>query len=221
MAWNANGLQQHQHELQVVLDTENIDVCLISESHFTKQSYIKFKGYRVYHALHPNNSASGGSTVIIKENIHHYEQIKYEEYEMQVVGVKIKTTRYDEVTIAAIYSPPRYAIKKEQYTELLTRLGNRFIIGGDFNAKNTYWGSRLTTTKGKELLNAIREIKCQPISTGKPTYWPTDTQKIPDVIDFFIYKDIPSNFIRAEEGFDMNSDHSPIFLHLDEYIVTC
>ena len=29
----ANGLQQHQQDLQVVLDTEKIYVCLISETH--------------------------------------------------------------------------------------------------------------------------------------------------------------------------------------------
>ena len=52
MAWNANGLLQHQQELQAVLDTENVDVCRVSESHFTKQSYIKFRGYKVYHTIH-------------------------------------------------------------------------------------------------------------------------------------------------------------------------
>jgi len=35
MAWNANGLL-HQQELQAVLDTEKVDVCLVSETHFTK-----------------------------------------------------------------------------------------------------------------------------------------------------------------------------------------
>jgi len=32
MAWNANGLLQHQQELQAVLDTEKVDVCLVSEN---------------------------------------------------------------------------------------------------------------------------------------------------------------------------------------------
>ena len=53
MAWNANGLQQHQQELQAVLDMEKVDVCLVSETHFTRQSYIKFRGYKVYTTTHP------------------------------------------------------------------------------------------------------------------------------------------------------------------------
>jgi exonuclease III len=76
MACNANGLLQHEQELQAVLDTEKADVCLISETHFTKQSYIKFRGYKVYHTTYPRNSARGGSAVIINENIQHHEETK-------------------------------------------------------------------------------------------------------------------------------------------------
>ena len=43
MEWNANGLLQHKNELQAILETENIDICLICETHFTNQSFIKFK----------------------------------------------------------------------------------------------------------------------------------------------------------------------------------
>ena len=90
MAWNANGLLQHQQDLQAVLDTEKVNVCLVSETHFTKQSYIKFRGYKVYHTIHPKNSARGGSAVIINENIHHHEETKYETEGIQATAVCIK-----------------------------------------------------------------------------------------------------------------------------------
>ena len=31
---------------------------------------------------------------------------------------------------------------------------HKFIMGGDFNANHVYWGSRLTTSKGRELFQA-------------------------------------------------------------------
>jgi hypothetical protein len=46
-----------------------VDVFLASETLFAKQSYIKFRGYKVYHTIHPEKSARGGSAVIIKGNI--------------------------------------------------------------------------------------------------------------------------------------------------------
>lgn len=217
MAWNCNGLQKHQSELQVVLDIENIDVCLISETHFTKQSHIKFKGYTVYHALHPDNKGRGGSAVIIKDNIKHHENSKHEEPDIQSISISIRTKRFP-LTVAAIYCPPRYTIKKQTYLSLLQSLGDRFVLGGDFNAKNGYWGSRLTNTKGKELMAAIKETNCDVISTGSPTYWPTDPLKIPDLIDFFVYKNISSNYLKTEQSYDMNSDHSAIYLEITDQI---
>ena len=52
------------------------------------------------------------------------------------------------------------------------------------------WRSRLTNKKGKELLDAIKTNKSHYLSTGEPNYWPTDTKKESDLIDFFIYKNI-------------------------------
>lgn len=218
LVWNANGLLNHQQELQLVLQAENIDVCLISETHFTTHSFIKIYGYKIYHAAHPDNDAKGGSAVIIKENMQHYEEPSYISEKMQVSAVTIKTNRYP-LTIAGIYCPPRHAIKKEEYYDLFACLGNRFIIGGDLNAKNTHWGSRLTTTKGRELLKAVNEYGATTLSTGKPTYWPTDPNKIPDLIDFFIIKSISSNYLKIDECEDLFTDHSAIILTLSENII--
>ncbi|KAG5320424.1 RTJK polymerase, partial [Pseudoatta argentina] len=77
MEWNANGLLRYQQELRSVLDIEKIDVCLISET-LTKQFYIKLRGYKVYHAIHPANTARSGSAIIIEDNILHHEKVRYE-----------------------------------------------------------------------------------------------------------------------------------------------
>ena len=78
-------------------------------------------------------------------------------------------------------------------------------MGGDFNAKNTHWGSRLTTTKGRELLRAIQETRCEAMATEKPTYWLTDPGKVPDLINFFIVKNIPAPCLQIEESHDLIS----------------
>jgi hypothetical protein len=43
--------------------------------------------------------------------------------------------------------------------------------------------------------------------------------KIPDLIDFFVSKNLSSSFIDVTEEFDLNSDHSPIVLTLSETII--
>lgn len=218
LSWNANGLIRRKLELQAILDIKNIDVCLISETHLTKQSLIKFRGYKIYHTIHPNNSARGGSAVIIKENMEHHEEAKYQTEQIQSTAVRI-STKLGPIIVAAIYSPPRYSLKKEHYIHFFNQLGQRFIVGGDYNAKNKSWGSRLDSTKGRELLKAVKELRCEFISTGKPTYWPTDQNKIPDLIDFFIFKNISSNFLYIDEILELDSDHTAILLTSSEHII--
>jgi hypothetical protein len=58
------------------------------------------------------------------------------------------------------------------------------------------------------------------VSTGKPTYWPTEPNKLPDLIDFFVVKNVSTNYIKIDEGYDLNSDHSPSLLIISEHIIT-
>ena len=61
---------------------------------------------------------------------------------------------------------------------------------------------------------------CEFVSTGKPTYWPTDPNKMPDLIDFFVVKNFSANYIKIDEIFDLNSDHSSILLTISDHIIT-
>jgi len=138
MTWNTNGLLQHKENLIVTLVDQKIDVCPISETHFTRESYNILRGFDLYHTMHPSNRAREGSAVIIKKEIFPHEDIKIEE-EFQVLSVKIKTTS-GLVTVAAIYSPPRHTLTREDYLNLLQSFSGKFIFGGDFNSKNTHLG---------------------------------------------------------------------------------
>lgn len=211
MEWNANGLIQHKNELQAILDKENIDICLICETHFTKQSFIRFKNYSVYHTIHPSNNARGGSAIIVKSNIDHYEEEKtsMEEFQATTITCKVNNTN---MSFTSVYCPPRHELKCDKYKLLINKHKFKFIMGGDFNSKNIHWGSRLTNTKGIELLKAVVETGCESISTGSPTYWPSDPNKIPDLIDFFITRKISKLNLEIKNGYDLNSDHSPIYL---------
>lgn len=178
-AWNANGLLQRIHR-GVFFGDEKVDICLISETHLKRESYPKIKGYKIYHTIRPDKIGKGGSAVIIKENIKYYQEDNFETKQVQVTAVCVQT-KPRNITMASVYCPPGYKLKKEEYVRLFQKLGNCFIMGGDYNAKNTFWGSRVDTPKGKELYEAIKEHRCEVKSTGKPTYWPTDRKKIPDL----------------------------------------
>ncbi|GBP15457.1 Probable RNA-directed DNA polymerase from transposon X-element [Eumeta japonica] len=58
------------------------------------------------------------------------------------------------------------------------------------------------------------------ISSGEPTYWPSDRQKIPDVIDFGVTKNISRELVDVEASLDLSSDHSPtiVSIHIQRLV---
>jgi hypothetical protein len=101
---------------------------------------------------------------------------KYEDNAIQATSIKVQGLLH-EITVAAVYCPPRHNLKKEHFETFFQTLGPKFIAGGDYNCKNILWGSRLTTTKGREFSKVLHEKNYSFLSTGTPTYWPTDENK--------------------------------------------
>ena len=115
-----------------------------------------------------------------------------------------------EITITAVYCPPRHNLKKDHFEKFFQTLGSKCIAGGDCNSKHTLWGSSLTTTKGRELSKVLQESSYSFLSTGRPTYWPTVGNRIPDLLDFFVTNGISLAYTDIKSSYDLTLDHSPI-----------
>jgi hypothetical protein len=122
-------------------------------------------------------------------------------------------------TIAAVYCPPRHNIKEENFLEFFQTLGSKFIAGGDYNSKNTLWGSRLTTTTGRALSKIIQDHNYAFLSTETPTHWPSDPNKIPDLLDFYITSGISRSDMDITPSYVLSSDHSPVIATVSSEVV--
>lgn len=206
--WNANGLISHKNELTIFLSLNKIDILLVSETHLTKFSHFSVPFYSVYHSPHPDGTAHGGTAVIVKSSISHYEMNHFNTNYIQSTSVKVKAFPYD-LTFTAVYCPPRHNIKREHFQEFFDTLGTRFLAGGDFNSKHPNWGSRLVNPKGKELNYVIQQNNYASHSTGTPC-WPSDPAKIPYLLRFFICSGIDYKCIEVQPNHHLTSDHSTI-----------
>jgi hypothetical protein len=165
----------------------------------------------VYYANHPDNQAHAGAAIIIRTALKHYIQ-------QPCITNKILLS-HRPITIVAIYSPPRHRISAGDYKEYLSSLGPQFIAAGDWNAKDTTWGSRLTTTKGRNLLSTMTQLNIKFLSTREPTYWPADKNKTPDLLDFALMKGISDIYMKIERNLDLVSDHSAITVTLSTHAI--
>ena len=121
------------------IQTQQIDIMQISETHFTMRNYFKFPNYTLYDTPHPDGTAHEGTAILIKNGIKHYlhghDNIDY----LQATSVTVEDW-VGPLTTAAIYCPLKYTIKAEKFRHFYATLGHRFLAGGDYNAKHTHWG---------------------------------------------------------------------------------
>ena len=62
-AWNSSGLQQRALEIKAFLYNNNIDILLVSETHFTAKNYMKIPYYTIYDTKHPSRKAYEGANI--------------------------------------------------------------------------------------------------------------------------------------------------------------
>ena len=186
---------------------------LLAETHLTSKNLFKIYGYTCYNNNHPEDKSCGGTAILIKNRIKHFPLYTKQSKSIQYTAIRITET-CQEMDVVAVYCPPKYNIKSDEFVNLFKVFKKRSIIAGDFNAKSPLWGSRLTTPKGRQLVQAINKENLNCYSNGTPTYWPTDRRKIPDVIDSIITRKINPSQITTAPSLDLSSDHSPTLITL-------
>jgi exonuclease III len=138
--WNSNGLSQHRDELKVFLHTYDIDIMLISETHFTVKTHFRIPYYTVHHTNHPNRTARGGTAIIIKNSNKHHPLNSFNQHSLQSTRVSIIDT-YGPLTLSAVYLPPQQSIHQQQLEDFFHSMGPRFIAGGDYTTPNIPTGA--------------------------------------------------------------------------------
>jgi len=83
--------------------------------------------YTLYYTSHTDGTAHGGTVTLIKETIEHYEFLKHEEDSIQATSIKVKGFPY-EITITAVYCPPRHNLKKKNFDTFFQKLGPKCIV---------------------------------------------------------------------------------------------
>jgi hypothetical protein len=204
-------------ELQSFLTSRNIDIMLLSETHFTLKSYLRIPHYTLYHTNHPAGTARGGTAIIIKNVIKYHPLPNYSRDYLLATSVSVEGS-VGHLTISAVYLLPKHKVCKAQIEEIFITLGPRFIAGGEYNVKHSDWGCKLITPRSREVLKTLERNNLEHLSTGHTTYWPSDMNKIPDLVDVCVTKGISPDLAVAQSFFDL-SYHSPILVNLTSSVI--
>jgi hypothetical protein len=58
------------------------------------------------------------------------------------------------------------------------------------------------------------------LSMREPTYWPSDRNRLPVLVDVCVTKGIPQDFPVAKLYFDLPTDHSPALITLKSHALS-
>jgi hypothetical protein len=105
--------------------------------------------------------------VIVRRNLKHHLGTAYSEEHIRATGIVLED-QMGEITVTAVYSPPKHNIKTIEYKQFFQTLGHRFIAGGDDDAKTCIGAPEQLQPKGENSTTLCGNITyniCHPVNT--------------------------------------------------------
>jgi len=93
----------------------------------------QLRDYTFYRTGHPDVKAHGGTGILNRERIkHHFHQGLATIY-LQATSITVQSGNAN-LSMAAVYCPPRFTISEGQFMVFNNLLGDRLMAVGDYNA---------------------------------------------------------------------------------------
>jgi len=164
--WNCNGLMGHINELQhhLALSSSDYDILCLQETFLKPEKPFSLSGYSAVRKDRDGSNSKGGLLTLVKDSLN-YTEIDIN-VDIECIIVKIKTDN-SYINVANIYLPPTGKLNVD---DLNCALLPNTVLVGDFNAKNTLWGSTHVDKRGEHIENLLELKNFTVINNGLPTY---------------------------------------------------
>jgi len=228
IAINVNSIIKNQRRasLMNIINQQNPDIILISETKLNKSHILRFEKYNVIRNDRSDTNQGGGTAILIKKSIKYNEiatPIIKKDNILESTVIKLNINTKENLYIIAAYA--RCGNQKEFipnikkiFTALeLDKLENYYILAGDLNAKHTDWKNPNNNPRGVSLKKWIEKnnltYKIRLLSTKYPSY--------PNGNSFFdiVLADIRLIFHNINkdcelENIPYDSDHNAVKFHI-------
>ena len=150
--WNCRGLKANYEETLLLLkDYEPAALCL-QETHLKDTDTISIRKYSAFRTFSANNErAAGRFSIFININAAH----SHIPLNTNLQAVAVSITLHRIITLCSVYIPPSSRLSAKDLDDLVPQLPSPFILPGDFNGHNIFWGSKDINDKGRIIENFI------------------------------------------------------------------
>lgn len=169
LQWNARSANANKLDLTNLLKTNDIHISILSETCFRPGKVYKFNGFNMVHV--DRDGGKGGVAVLVAAHIQ-YKNITFDNTNLpnlaEICGIEVIINK-EPITIISLYRPPKMSIAVNEWENFFNKFNGNTIIGGDFNAHHSMWGSGKTDTDGNVLVDALSNSNLVVINNGSAT----------------------------------------------------
>jgi len=105
---------RHKPEIAQFINDNEIDVIFLAETHLANKYNFQIRGYLFYSKSHPEGKPHGGFAILIRNHIKHHFHNEFETNYLQATFINLQS-ECQNITLAAIYCPPRFTITEAQF----------------------------------------------------------------------------------------------------------
>lgn len=194
-------------ELKNILPQLKVDIVLLNKTKLKSSTKFYVPGFQCIRKERDNDLNDGGVAILIKNDIH-FSHVLLNLEKLEAVAIKL----FNNLIIASVYNPPGVKILKNDLKNL-DGIGDKLLIFGDLNAKNSFWLCKSNNANGKILLNfSIGKMYNFLIPDGF-TLYPYNKKHAPSTVDIGLSKNL--NYKTEIDILDdLDSDYRPILINL-------
>ena len=172
MQWNAESVSTKLFELSIRLKEDDIDVCLIQESHLQEKSHVPYiEGYKLIRADRVA-TVKGGLLAYVRKSlvVEEIGRVALDATEVSIFRIQLSKNKW--LHISNVYVPPTTS-KGQDVIKLRTDAipcMESSLICGDFNAHSVLWDSRIDPDqRGDSLVEWIFDNNLTVLNNGDAT----------------------------------------------------
>lgn len=216
--WNCRGIRNKYLELYDFLNTNNVDLCFLTETWLTNSVNIPQIGYYCVRCDRPDRTG-GGVAILIRKCITNFKPIFVKTEKIENVGICLKTSDAMEINLFSVYFPggesnsQSQGIFRKDIRKLL-KTDRNVIICGDLNSRHRNWMCNRANTWGNILCNTVAILPYTILHPSSPTYIPTSRNKTPSILDIVV-SNVPQYITNPITINSLSSDHLPVSFNLN------
>lgn len=213
-------MAKKQPEIIDFLQTNEIDVAFLTETHLKPDKNISFPQHSVVRLDRMSAQTGGGVAIAIKRGLQYRMLPDFRLSLIEAVGVELITPDGPLILIA-VYCPVQCRHPDGSYVRLkndihkLTRRKQKFVIAGDLNARHALWGNSKNNKNGVVLAEDLQAGHYVVLQPDSPTFF--SKAGVGSTLDIAL-TNVAGNCSAPRTLTDLPSDHLPVVFELDHAV---